>query len=553
MARAGPTCLLAGFLVLALTGGCVSGRPPAPRPAPSTSPAPPTDATLRWGITEPTAIVPADAVTVDDLVVVDALFDSLTSWDDRLQVRASAAQSWWTPDGGRTWRFSMRRGAVFHDGSAVDAQDVVTAWTAVVRGAAHHHLRDVVGYEALRGGHRRGLRGVHALDAHTLQVRLRTVLMDFPAVVGHPALAPVPSERWRADERAFRERPVGNGPFTIAAPWTRGRALHLRRGQAGGAVPPPQPRPTPPPDTPASRQLAGIVFLPTDPAAGYVAFQQGRLDVATVPTGALTDAREASVAPRRRYEGPGLLSGPVASTYLLGFALDRPPFDDRQVRAAVAGTIRRDALAESVFEGGAEPARAVIPRVVPGARSDRCEACTPDRAEAAATFARLGIEELTLWVDEGGGHEQVASRMQSDFAAVGVTLDVRTLSAEAFLAARRRGALGFFRSGWSLDYPTLDNGLYPLLHSRGAGNLGRYADAAVDRWLESARASTEPRRRAARYRQAAALAIARDHAVVPLVHYEHRTVVAERVVGLRLGTFATADLSGVWLRPADGS
>ena len=489
-------------------------------------------------IDEPTAIVPQDAVTPDDLLVVDALFDSLTSWDEDLDVQPAAAMRWSASRNGRTWRFELRRDATFHDGTPVTAGSFVAAWSAMARsGVAHHHLRDVVGYPAARRGRPGALRGLRALGDRTLQVRLRSPHYDFPAVVGHPALAPVPTPVDTSS--TFREQPVGNGTFRMAEPWAHGRFVRLARAAEA-----------PDPEGPG-RLLDEVIFRIQDAAGGYIALEQGRVDVTSLPAGALSG--EVDEDPPRRttaYQGPGLLRGVLAATYFLTFDTRRPPFDDVEVRRAVSLALNRRAVARDAFGGNAAPGVTTVPSVVPGGRQRTCLRCIHAPAAAREALRAAGVERLDLWINEGGEHELVARQIREDLAAAGVRLRVRAVPFRDYLDAMRQGSSGLFRFGWSLDYPTLDNGLRPLFHSRatpdnGGANYGRYRNPQVDRLLDGARSTPDPSLRRDLLRRAEDVAVGADQAVIPVVVLRRRTVVADRVRGLVYGPLGTADLATV--------
>ena len=76
-----------------------------------------------------------------DVVVTDPLFttawistihgtmvwESLFAWDSRLQARPQMAKEWTTSPDGLTWRFTLRDGLKFHDGSPVTTTDVIAS------------------------------------------------------------------------------------------------------------------------------------------------------------------------------------------------------------------------------------------------------------------------------------------------------------------------------------------------------------------------------------------------------------------------------------------
>ena len=469
-------------------------------------------------------------------MVVDALYDSLTRWDADLAVQPATAARWESRRRGRRWRFFLRPGAVFHDGTPVTAASFVAAWTDLARGgAAHHHLRDVVGYRDLRRGDQGPLRGLRALDDGTLEVRLTAPNAEFPAVAGHPALGPAPASA--RDDPDFGDRPVGNGPFRMAEPWAHGRFVRLTRVAAGV-------------ETGTGTPLDEVIFRIQDAEGGYIAYEQGRVDVATVPAGALQARHEQGRERTAVYAGPGLLRGRLAATYFLLFDTGRAPFDSRAVRRAISQALDRRAIVNQAFEGNAGLGLSVVPPMLPGARQRTCLECVHDPAAARRALRQARLDEIDLWISEGGEHERVARQVAADLGAVGVRVRIRAVAPQEYVAALRRGRPGLYRFGWSVDYPTLDNALRPLFHSQaapesGGANFSRYADAQVDALLDRARSTADSARRLALQRRAEDIIVGRDQAIIPVVNPRRRTLVAQRVRGLAFGPLGTADLGRV--------
>lgn len=556
---------LAALAALALTACQAAPVPSAPPLPPSPTPTadripgeqqPTAGGTLRYAISEPSAIVPVEAVGSAAHTVVDALFDSLTYWAPArgadqavsdLHARPSAAVSWSSADEARTWTFELRPRATFHDGSPVTAGDFAFAWEqAVELDQVGYHLREVEGYDALRTGQADRLTGVTALDDHTLQVRLTRPNAEFPAVVGHPALGPLPRELWEADPASFRTRPVGNGPFAASEAWAQGQFVRVTPFDGWS-------------NRVAKPAVTEVVFQVMDLDTAYLAFQQGRLDFTQLPAGALSDAIEEYGESPDGYTGPGVLRGEVPVLYYLGFNVTQPPFDDVEVRRAVSQAIDRVALTGEVREGNLTVARSLVPSVLPGFRGAACPTCRHDPEAAEAVFAERGITSLALWFNRDGGHDRVARLLRRDLRAVGVRLELRTEEFPQYLETLESGEAGLYRFGWAVDYPTVDNALYPILHTsaRGGGdsgyNYGGYSAEDVDALLDEARATTEEGRRHALYGQAADLALNRDQMAVPLFTYRHAAVASDRLDGLVYDPMGSVDLVTVGIAdPVDG-
>lgn len=498
--------------------------------------------TLRWAIGAPSELVPPLAADQDSLTVVDAVFDGLTRLDADGRPRSGAAVRWTSNQRGDVWTILLRAGATFHDGSPVTAADVAFSWEeGVRRGRIAPHLQDVKGYEELRTGDADELEGLQVRGERLLQILLDRPRADLPVVLAHPSLAPVPADTYRADPEGFAAHPVGNGPFALVEAWTPGQFVRLERAQDWRNGPAPA--------------VDELVYRITDTTTGYVAFQQGRVDIAQVPEGALSDAVATYGESVDGVSGPGVLRGTDAETYFLGMRHGQPPFDEVGVRRALSFALDREAITEQAPDGNAQVARGAAAPSLPGAQASACTTCTHAPTAAEHLFDEHGVTELELWVSSEGGHEAIADEIGDALAEVGVRLRVRSVEFDAFLDAVSSGQAELFRYGWSAEHPTLEDVLVPLLHSRSAGvatgNPGGYASAAVDDLLDEALATPDAEERAELLRQAETLAIGREQALVPVMSTRHRTVVSDRVERFVLDPTGRADVARVRLTATD--
>jgi ABC-type oligopeptide transport system substrate-binding subunit len=522
-----------------------SGPTPASSPTAAASQVQHEGTILRWAVTEPIAITPSAVVDDTGLLILDTLFDSLTAVTADGTVTPRAALDWTAFDSGRRWLFDLRDGARYHDGTPVVAQDFVDAWSATVaEGRTGGHLQDVVGYRALRDGRQDHLTGARALDDVTLEVRLTRPNMELPAIVAHPSLAPLPPHAFEQPAR-FAERPVGNGPYQMVEPWAHGQFIRVARvdGWRNG------------PQNRSNERVREIVFRIIDIDAGYVAFQQGRIDVAAVPAGALQQARRA-YGSARHAAGPGVVDVPTPDLYFLGMRVDQPPWDDPELRRALSRAIDRRGLVEANVDQRFDAARSLVPPWLPGGGAVVCDTCLHLPSLAEATFERAGVTDLVLSFDKGGGHEAVVERIRSDLAAIGVTVEPRGLVFEDHIAALERGDLALYRFGWRAQYASAGAMLEPLLRSgspREAGdgaNYGGYASEEVDRLIDEARTTESPDEREATWAQVERIAVG-DQAVVPLFTFRQRTAISERIENLTLTPWGTAtpERAGVVVDP----
>ena len=92
------------------------------------TPAPGGSVSIAFG-TDALTLDPHNYKAATDVVVSNLIFDTLVQFDLNLHIRPALALDWLelTPT---SWRFDLRQGVEFSDGTPFNAQAVKTAWSA---------------------------------------------------------------------------------------------------------------------------------------------------------------------------------------------------------------------------------------------------------------------------------------------------------------------------------------------------------------------------------------------------------------------------------------
>ncbi len=509
----------AAVAVLAASLAACSGSQPGPD-AP--------EGVLRIGLERPQSLDPARAQYVADLIVVDQLFDSLTSYDPAtLEVRPGIAERWESTPDQRSWTFTLRAGATFANRRPIEAADVKYTLDRIARrgseSPAASQLDAIAGFSAFNGeGRGDGLSGVTTPSPSTVQIDLVHPLSSFPAVVGHPSFGIVPREAVEAASPAFAEQPVGSGPFMIRS---RSRDV-LRLMPAPGARP----------------SLTGIeVFMGRDGDSTYAAFLRGQLDWAAIPTERVDEVvRERGRAGFTPY--PGQL--------FYGFNLRNAKFKDVRFREAITRAIDRDEILRTVYGNRVRPLSGVVAEGVPGYQGSPCERCAHDPARSMALLAEVfgtrPVPEVRIDYDQDPTQEAVARAIAADLQAVGIPATLRAHSFTDYVRFAASGEQELFRMAWIGAYPSPDAFLAPLFYSGRSDNVTGYASSDFDALVRLARELADPVVRMQVYQFAEKL-LMYELPVVPIAQYETHTLVSSRVRDLQMSAFGTFDASKVRL------
>ncbi|MDP9404221.1 MAG: ABC transporter substrate-binding protein [Actinomycetota bacterium] len=481
---------------------------------------------LRLGVTALATLDPAKARTIDQQLVADQLFDSLTALDPGSQAAVPALAARWEASlDQRQWDFHLRPGALFSDGRPITAADVKYSLERVARpgsgSPASDLLQPVTGYVALRQGAPE-LAGVTAPALDVVRISLEQPWSVFPSVLASPVFGVLPEPAVEAPPPAlaFPERPVGSGPFKL-----RDR----RRGMLS-LVPSPR----------STARLAGIEVTEFDTvASAYAAFTAGRLDWAQVPPDEIDAAA-------RRY-GRDAFSPYVAQLFY-GFNLENPKFADPRFREALVRAIDRRAVVAAVYQGAVRPLDGIVLEGLAEFQAKACGRCGHDPARARALLAELfpgtGPRDIALDFDADPSQEALANAIQAGLREVGVTVTIRPRPPDEYDEFVVSGQQELFRLGWIAAYPSADAFLAPMFSSASPNNLTRFASPAVDEQLRRARAEPDAARRTELYREAER-AILDDVPVIPIAQFRLHAVVSKRVRNLRANALGSFDASTV--------
>jgi peptide/nickel transport system substrate-binding protein len=142
-------------------------------------------------------------------VVLKPMFENLLTRDTKTgELAPMLAERWQVLDGGRTWRFHLRKGVRFHNGMEVTAEDVKFTFEAIAKEGSANSLAPEF----------RLIKSIEIEDRHTVSVRF-----DKPSVVfGNKvtqglfaSVAFIQSKRYieSVGEDGAERHPVATGPF----------------------------------------------------------------------------------------------------------------------------------------------------------------------------------------------------------------------------------------------------------------------------------------------------------------------------------------------------
>ena len=394
-------------------------------------------------------------------------------------------------DGGRRLTFHLRRNARWQDGAPVTSRDIVFSYRAIMNPANNVDSR--YGFDRIAS--------ISAPDTYTVVITLKT---PFAPIVGYffggdsnyPILpAHLLASQANLNASSFNGSPVGSGPYALQS-WQRGERMTLRANASyyGGA--------------PAIAHLV-LPFVPDD-STRIEQLQTGEVDAAFLLDASRIDQLRA--IPNHR-----VVITPVPYFYALAFNVRRPLLADNAIRTAIGMAIDRETLTRKISNGVYNAGTAMRGLFTwaydPSAKGPRF-----DPAAAGALLDRDGWKPGSDGVRVRNG-ERLAMQliypngvpMTNRFAvaiatavrAIGIEMTLRGYERQQFIAHDGPELSGHYDVSLYDYQGTFDPDASWLLacnqRSPEGFNIAGYCDTTMDRLLDHAVSSFDPKVRTADY------------------------------------------------------
>lgn len=482
--------------------------------------------------------------------VLDQVFSKLVHYDaETAAPENDQAESIETEDN-QNFTIKIKQGLKFHNGTEIKAKNFVDAWNYAAYAPNGQYngyfFEPIEGFGDLQctgegedpcagAGKAKAdkLTGLKVVDDYTFTVKTTEKVSNLPVRLGYTAFAALPDVFFQ-DPEAFGDKPIGSGPYKLDA-WNKEQSIVLSKnadyqGQWPGKV----------------DKITFKIYQEVDPA--YNDVLADNLDIVTsIPASALIDDKYKSDLPDRNAEKE---TGVIQTITFAPPKVD-PNYENPKIRQAISMAIDRNTIIQQIFNNTRVPATGWVSPVVDGYKANQCgEFCTYDPAKAKALLEEAGGfpgDRITLSYNADGGHKEwteatcnsIKQALGVDCVATGV-VDFATFRAQIGDGKMK----GMFRSGWQMDYPSIENFLAPLYKTGASSNDGEYSNPAFDKLLNEAAAATDEAQANTLYQEAEALLPA-DMPAIPMWYGKSQMGWSNKVTGVKITAFGTVDYTQV--------
>jgi len=435
----------------------------------------------------------------------------------------------------------------FHDGTEVKAKNFVDAWNYTAyapNGQGNSYFfAPVAGYadtqcpdaECKQDPKSKTMKGLKVVDDKTFTIDTSEPVSNLPVRLGYNAFAPLPDSFFK-DPKGYEAKPIGAGPFKLDSK-TNTEFVLTKFADYGGDLKPNVDKVT--------------IRVYQDSNAAYADVVANNLDyLDTIPPDQLVgEAFKDDLPDRWLQREAGRFTSVTFSPW------DPQLKDNIPLRKALSMAIDRNLIADKVFNGTVTPATGWVSPVVDGYKAGACgENCTFDAAKAKAAYEAAGGYKgtLTMTYNADNAINKAYSEAICNSIKNAVGADCRAVPTVDFATFQNKldakELKGIFRSGWVMDYPSIENFLVPL-YGKGAiggggSNYSEHNSPEFEKLTAQAAAAKTSDEANALYQQAEE-SLATDMPVAPLWYPKTTVAFSDKVTDVKVDAFEQLDLVAI--------
>ena len=422
------------------------------------------------------------------------VYEPLITYNEKFELEPALAVKW-SQDTPLIWRFELRKGVRFHDGTPFTADDVVFS--------IERALAPTSNFSA----YTTAIQGARKIDDHTVviitsapnPVLLRQLpelrMMSRAWAEKHGVTQPTNFVQ-KQESHAVRNA-NGTGPFMLKTREVDVRTVFVENPNWWG-------KPT------KKGNVTEIVYTPVkSDATRTAALLSGELDF-------VLDPAPQDLARLRGNPAIKVVEGAENRTIFLGFdqfrdellysdVKGRNPFKDLRVRQALYHAINIEAIQKAVMRGSSDPTGAIIQRAVNGWTEEAHRRLPFDQKKARELLAAAGYPNgFSFTLDCPNNRyindEDICKALVTMWAQIGLKVSLNAMPRATYFPKIQKNDTSAYLLGWGV--PTFDAlySLQSLARTVGKGgdgnfNLGKVSNPEFDRLVDAMKVEVDQKKR----------------------------------------------------------
>lgn len=480
---------------------------------------------------------PADIVDTESMKITANIFDTLVEYSEEdKKFIPSLAEKWELSESGTEWKFYIRKGVKFHDGTILNAEAVkfnFERWSDLKN---QYHNGNFYYWQWMFGGFPGIFKAIEIVDEYTVKIRLKVKYAPFLSVISGGSFGISSPEAIKKSGAEYAKTPVGTGPFIFTLS-TEKELLTLMRNEFYWKGKPYL-------DKITFRKISDSNLVNTELKIRKIDIVEEKIP------GTLNELKKPEYSSK-------IVKRESMDICYLAFNTQKKPFDNPKIREAISYALDREDITNTVYGESGIALNGIIPNVV--FQHDIKTVKKDKRIETAKKMLKLaGYKEgaeLKLWVMEIPRPylprpKIMAEVIKNRLEEIGIKTEIESKEWNTYLDSTQSGEhdLGIF--GWRGDNIDPDNFIYPLFSLENSkpgmsGNFAFYKNDKMESLLNKGRLTFDEKKRAEIYGEIESI-IQKEAPIVPLSSVIKRVVVRNEVKNYKPSVKGYESLYNVW-------
>jgi peptide/nickel transport system substrate-binding protein len=433
------------------------------------------------------------------LSVTGNAYEGLVIRNKDLSLAPGLATSW-KQTSPTVWRFELRKGVQFHDGTPFTADDVVFSFNRTQADGS-----DMKSYT-------NDFKEVRKINDFVVEIETKTPFPILPDVISLVYMmsrkwcetnqATKPVDRRKGIENAASFRANGTGPYRVRERQPNVRTTFVRNGTYWGKI---------------EGNVQEVIYTPIgNDATREAALLSGEVDVMEPVPVQDIERVNANAATK-------VLVGPEMRTVFLGMDQKRDellysnvkgknPFKDKRVRQAFYQAIDIDGIKKTVMRGASSPTALLIGPGINGFQAEQNKRLPYDPEAAKKLMVEAGYPNgfevaMNCPNDRYVNDSRICQAVAANLSRINVKINLQAETKGTYFPKVLRRDTSFYLLGWTpatYDAHNALNALVACVDDKGAGqfNLGAYCNPKVDELTKKIQSETDKTKRNAMIKEA---------------------------------------------------
>ncbi|MFL0247784.1 ABC transporter substrate-binding protein [Candidatus Clostridium stratigraminis] len=427
------------------------------------------------------------------------------------EITPGIAKSWNVEEDNLTWIFNLRKGAKFHNGREITAEDIKYSYERLLSPALKSpnswFLDQIEGAAEFLQGRSREVNGIKILDRYRLSIKLTKPYTGFLVNLGQSVCSIF------AKEDVEKGKLTGCGPYILESMDKERCVLTAFKDYFGGAP------------------YVDKIVINFDGTKAVESFMNNECDFITIDNKTQVDALSINKSLKISYRS-------IMATYYAGFNLQNNSIfaNDAEIRKALNLAIDKKKIINNILGGLGEVAKGPLPtNMIDNSYLSGFD-YNPRAAKEIISRKLHGGSKIKFLIRDESSEttfSKLARSIIEDLKAVGIDCIVEKISPDKYHTKEALSRCDLFLSRWLSDTGDMDNFLQPMFNPANSTDFTGYNNSEVTSIMDKAKEIVNPQKRVQLYKETQSI-IAKDCPWIFLFHPQIGCVSKEGVIGARV-------------------